>query len=401
MAQGNNIVATKPPPSFALAALITTLVALGPLSTDLYLPALPTLARVFATDAGQVQLTLSAFLAGFALAQLAYGPLSDRFGRRPVMLGGLALYLIGTLWCILAASIDALIAARVLQAVGACAGPVLGRAVVRDVWGPLDSARVLAYVSGAMAMAPLIGPTLGGNLTVHFGWQANFVALALISGLQTLAVWWWLKETNHQPDATATRPRQILRNFQRLLADRAYVGYVLSLAFSYSALFAFISGSPFLLIGGYGLTPQAFGLCFGVVVAGYIAGATLSGRLVSRYGADRLLMAGGWLGSVAGWLMWALDWSGVHHPAALLAPMFVVAMTVGMVMPNAVSRALAPYPQMAGAAASLMGFCQMGIAALVGIAVGHNIELNGQALAIAVAACGTLVPLCYAALVRR
>ena len=399
-ALGNTVVEKKTPPSFALAALLTTLVALGPLSTDLYLPALPTLARVFATDTGRVQLTLSVYLAGFALAQLAYGPLSDRFGRRPVMLGGLALYFVGTLGCIAAISIDALIAARLLQAVGACAGPVLGRAVVRDVWGPLDSARVLAYVSGAMALAPLVGPAIGGSLTVHFGWQSNFIALALISSLQTVAVWWWLKESNHQPDPTATRPRHIAQNFRRLLADRAFVGYVLALSFSYSALFAFISGSPFLLIDGYGLSPQAFGLCFGIVVAGYIFGATFSGRLVRRWGADRLLIVGGWLGAAAGWLMWALDWSGLHHPAALLAPMFVVALSVGMVMPNAVSRGLAPYPQMAGAAASLMGFFQMGIAALVGVAVGHSIDVDAQSLAIAIAVCGTLVPLCYRTLVR-
>jgi DHA1 family bicyclomycin/chloramphenicol resistance-like MFS transporter len=155
-------------PSFGLAALLTTLVALGPLSTDLYLPSLPTLATVFATDAARVQLTLSVFLIGFAVAQLAYGALSDRFGRRPLMLSGLILYFFASVGCLFAQSIEMLIAARFLQAVGACAGPVLGRAIVRDVWGPVEAVRVLAYVSGAMALAPLVGPTLGGFLTVFF-----------------------------------------------------------------------------------------------------------------------------------------------------------------------------------------------------------------------------------------
>lgn len=388
-------------PSFGLAALLTTLVALGPLSTDLYLPSLPTLAEVFHTDAARVQLTLSIYLVGFAVAQLAYGALSDRFGRRPVMLGGLLLYFMASIGCALAGSIEMLIAARFLQAVGACAGPVLGRAIVRDVWGPVEAVRVLAYVSGAMALAPLVGPTLGGFFTVWFGWQANFALLALFSGLQLGAVWLWLGESNAHPDPTATRPGRILGNFRILLVDRNYVGYLLSLSFSYSALFAFISGSAFILIGRFGLRPEVFGMCFGLVVAGYISGSTLSGSLVRRFGGDRLLMFGGWLGAVAGLAMWGLDLSGVQHLAAVLVPMFVVTLSVGLVMSNAVGRALAPYPKMAGAASALMGFSQMGIAAAVGIFVGHGVESGGSVLPMTVALCAMLVPLSFLALVRH
>lgn len=387
-------------PSFGLAALLTTLVALGPLSTDLYLPSLPTLARVFASDAARVQLTLSLFLVGFALGQLAYGALSDRFGRRPVMLGGLALYFLASLACIFAQSVEMLIAARFLQAVGACAGPVLGRAIVRDVWGPLEAVRVLSYVSGAMALAPLVGPTLGGFLTVLFGWQANFALLALFSGLQIVAVGYWLRESNAHPDPAATRPGRILSNFRTLLADRNYLGYLLALAFSYSALFAFISGSAFVLIGRYDLAPQVYGLCFGLVVAGYITGTLLSGRLVRRLGGDRLLLVGGWLGAVAGIAMAALDALGIRSLAALLGPMFLVTASVGLVMPNAVGRALAPYPRMAGAASALMGFSQMSIAALVGILVGHGVESLPSVLPMTVALCTLLVPFAYLVFVR-
>ena len=393
----------RPPasPSFGLAALLTTLVALGPLSTDLYLPSLPTLVEVFATDAAWVQLTLSVFLAGFAVAQLAYGALSDRYGRRPVMLGGLALYLLASIACLFATSIEMLIGARFLQAVGACAGPVLGRAIVRDVWGPADAVRVLAYVSGAMAVAPLVGPTLGGFLTVLFGWQANFAVLVLFSALQVSAVWLWLGESNTHPDPAATRPGRILGNFGILLADRNYVGYLLCLAFSYSALFAFISGSAFVLIGRFGLRPEVYGLCFGLVVAGYIAGTMISGRLVSRYGGDRLLLVGGWVGALAGLAMWGLDLAGVRTLTAILAPMVGATVAVGMVMPNAVGRALAPYPRMAGAASALMGFAQMGIAATVGVLVGHGVESAATVLPMTVAACGLLVPFSYLACVRH
>lgn len=391
----------KASPSFRLAALLTTLVALGPLSTDLYLPSLPTLATVFATDAARVQLTLSVFLAGFAVAQLAYGALSDRYGRRPVMLGGLLLYFLASLGCLFAASIEMLIAARFLQAVGACAGPVLGRAIVRDVWGPVEAVRVLAYVSGAMAIAPLLGPTLGGWLTVWFGWQSNFVLLALFSALQLIAVHAWLGESNRHPDATATQPRRMAGNFRILLADRNYLGYLLALGFSYSALFAFISGSSFVLIGRFGLSPQVFGMCFGLVVAGYLSGSMLSGRLVRRFGGDRLLLAGGVLGAFAGAAMWGLDLAGVHHLAAVLAPMFFVTLSVGLVMSNAVGQALAPYPKMAGSASSLLGFCQMGIAAVAGGLVGHGIDASATVLPMTVAVCALLVPLSFLALVRH
>ena len=389
-----------PPPSFGLSFLLTTLVALGPLSTDLYLPALPTLARVFASDAAGVQLTLSVFLAGFACGQLLYGPLSDRFGRRPLMLGGLAIYCLATIGCILAPSIELLIGARFVQAVGACAGPVLARAVVRDVWGATESARIIAYMGGAMAIAPLLGPTLGGFLTVLFGWQANFAVLLLVSLVQGIAVARLLPESNVHRHPGATNPRQLLANFRQLLADRGYLGYVLTFSFSYSALFAFISASSFVLVDRYGLSPQVYGMCFGLVVAGYLLGSVSSGRLVRRFGGDTLLACGAWLGAIAGASMAVLEIAGVHSIAAILGPMFFCTVATGLVMPNAIARALAPYPAMAGSASALMGFVQMTMAALVGIAVGHGLTDGSGALAAGVAICTALAPLSWLALLH-
>lgn len=388
-------------PSLGLGTLVTTLVALGPLSTDLYLPSLPTLATVFATDAARVQMTLSVFLAGFAVAQLAYGGLSDRFGRRPLVLGGLVIYFLASLACIFATTVEQLIGARFAQAVGACAGPVLGRAIVRDAWGPLESARALAYVSGAMALAPLVGPAIGGLLTVAFGWQSNFVILALFSGLQLLAVWRWLGETNRTPDPQATRIVNMAGNFRKLLGDRDYLGCLLGLAFSYSALFAFISGSSFVLIGRFSLSPAAFGLCFSFAVVGYITGTQLASHLVRRLGIDSLMSAGGWLGAAAGLVMLGFELGGVHTLFAVLVPMFFVSASVGLVMPMSGARALASYPHMAGAASSLMGFSQMAIAALIGAVVGHYVAGNASVLAATVAACTVLVPFCYIFLVPR
>ena len=392
---------TTLPPSFGLAVLLTMLVALGPLSTDLYLPALPTLARAFASDAAGVQLTLSVFLVGFAFGQLFYGPLSDRFGRRPLLLGGLAIYCLATIACILAQSIEMLIAARFMQALGACAGPVLGRAVVRDVWGATESARIIAYMGGAMAIAPLLGPTLGGFLTVLFGWQSNFVVLLLICIAQTIAVAGLLGESNVHRHPGATHPRQLLANFRLLLASRSYLGYVLTFSFSYSALFAFISASSFVLSERHGLTPEVFGMSFGLVVAGYVLGSLASGKLVRRFGGDTLLAFGAWLGAVAGLCMAALEFSGASSIAAILGPMFFCTVATGLVMPNAIAKALAPYPTMVGSASALMGFVQMSLAAVVGVAVGHALPGGGGgALAVGVAICTALAPLSYMTLIR-
>ncbi len=388
------------PPSYGLALLLTTLVALGPLSTDLYLPALPGLTQTFNTDVAQVQLTLSVFLIGFAVAQLIYGPLSDRYGRRSLMLFGLALYLLASLGCMLAPSIDALIVARFFQALGACAGPVLGRAIVRDVYGPLQAARVLAYISGAMAIAPMIGPFFGGWLTAWFGWRANFAALALFAAVMLAVVFAMLGESNAHRDPAATQPRRILKNFRALLSARSYLGYLLCTSFAYGALFSFISGSSFVLIQLYGLSPQWFGVSFGLVVTGYICGTLITARFTLRLGPARMVKMGAVLGALAGTLMVALALMGVRGVWAILLPMFGVLVAAGLIMPNAFGGALAPYPKMAGAASALMGFVQMALAAGVGIVVGHAYDGTAIPMTGAIALCGWAVLASYWLLVR-
>jgi DHA1 family bicyclomycin/chloramphenicol resistance-like MFS transporter len=388
------------PPSFGLALLLTTLVALGPLSTDLYLPALPGMTVTFATDVARVQLTLSVFLIGYAVAQLFYGPVSDRYGRRPAMLFGLVLYLLSSVACMLATGVDALIASRFFQALGACAGPVLGRAIVRDVYGPVQAARVLAYISGAMAIAPMIGPFIGGWLTVWFGWRANFAALVLFSAVQTVVVFRLLGESNAHKDPTATRPRRILDNFLTLLAGKTYLGYLLCVSFGYAALFSFISGSSFVLIGLYGLSPQWFGASFGFVVTGYIVGTLLTARYTLKLGPGRMVGMGALFGIVPGTLMAALAIAEVHSVWAVLLPMFGCTVATGLVMPNATGAALAPYPKMAGSASALMGFVQMALAAAVGIAVGHAYDGTAIPMTGAIALCGWAVLASYFFFVR-
>ena len=373
-------------PSALLAVLVVALTALGPLSTDFYLPALPAIARALDTDSAGVQLTLSVYLLGFGAGQLLVGPLSDRFGRRPVMLWGMVVFVLASVVCALADSITTLVVARLLQAFGACAGPVLGRAVVRDIYGPAESARMLSHVSTATALAPLLAPLFGGWLTALWGWRATFVALTLYALVLMLAVWRLLQETNRHPDADAMRLARMWANYRTLLADPVYRSALLIGCGAFAALFAFISGSPFVFIEHFGMSPQQMGLAFGLNVTGFMLGSTLSARLSRRIGPARLIRHGVWLGAACGVLLATLALLGPHHPAAVMVPMWGVAAAIGLILPNATALGLAGYPKMAGAAASLMGFVQMGLGAGAGMLVGHGVQSGTSALGLTVAA---------------
>ena len=396
----------RPPNSFSVTALLTALVALGPISTDLYLPSLPSLARYFAVGVDDIQLTLSVFLVGLATAQLVYGPLSDRFGRRPVLLVGLAIYLVASFVCMLAPSVPVLVAARFVQAVGACVGPVLGRAVVRDVYGREGAARVLAYMSAAMALAPAIGPILGGFLEEWFGWRINFLVLVLYGSGGLAMTWRLLPETNKAPDLQAAQPIRILLGYRGFLNHRSYVGYVLCCAFAYSGIFAFISSSSYVLQEVVGLGPIGFGLCFAGVVIGYIIGTVVAGRLSRRLGIDRLIAVGAVIGVAGGALLLALALagptrSGLAGALLIVGPMLVFMIGVGLVLPNSIAGAIGPFARAAGAASALLGFTQMTAAAAIGIAVaalydGSSVPMTAT---IAVVALGVL--LAFALLVRR
>jgi MFS transporter, DHA1 family, multidrug resistance protein len=356
--------------------LLPALTAVQALSTDLYLPALPAIVAAFGADIAKGQLTLSVFLLGFALAQLVYGPVSDRFGRRPALLAGTALYFLASLACLFAGSIEALILSRLVQGIGACAGPVLGRAVVRDLYEPREAVRVLAYLSAATALAPTLGPVLGGYLTLAFGWRASFAALAVFSAVTLVGTFLLLPETNSRPDLSGLRPGALVANYLRLLRSRAYVAYVLIAALAYSGIFAFISGSPHVLIDILGLPPQIFGLCFGTGVLGYIVGTLSAARLGRRLSPDRLIRFGA-LVSMAGaglGLVLAL----VFPPSVLgiVAPMVIVLVGAGFTLPATLAGALAPFPQQAGLASALLGFLQLLTAAGIGVLIGLLYELD-------------------------
>lgn len=350
--------------------LLPLLVAFQAISTDLYLPALPSLMADLGTDVASVQLTLSVFLVGFALAQLVYGPLSDRLGRRPLLLAGTALYAVASLLCVFATTIEQLVALRLLQAVGACAGPVLGRAVVRDVYGPQDAARVLAYLAAAMALAPAAGPILGGYLTVWYGWRASFLLLTLLGVLALLGTWRLLPETNSRRDPSAMQPARLAANYAELLSHPLYRRFVMVAVCGYGGIFAFISGSSHLLIEVVGLSPELYGMCFAAVVLGYMGGSLLAGRLTGRVGIEALVRAGGMTCAAGGLAGLALALSVPPSVPSIIGPMAVFMLGAGFALPASNAGALGPFPGKAGLASALMGFAQLTLASLLGIGLG-------------------------------
>lgn len=368
------------------AVLVGVGFALLPLSTDLYLAALPALRREFATGVAEVQLTLSVFIAAFALSQLAYGPLSDRYGRRPVLLAGVAIYVAATLFCAVAQSIELLLVGRFLQAVGACSGQVIGRAIIRDVHGAQGAARMLGYITAGTALAPVFGPALGGLLTVAFGWRANFALLAVVGALLLAAAARLLAESNAHRDPHATAPRALARNYATLLADRRFTGHALCVAASYGGVFAWISGSSFLLIESLGVPVAWFGVWFGLSVIPYVAANLVTGRLVTRIGPHRILRVGVGIAVAAGVLFAALALAGLHTLSALLLPVSIFLFATGLNLPCAMAGAIGPFPKLAGTASALMGFMQMAAGAAVGIAVGRLHDGTPVPTALAIAA---------------
>ncbi len=389
------------PTSFACTLSIALLVALGPLATDMYLPALPGLTGEFSTSTGQVQLTLSLFLAGFALAQIIYGPLSDRFGRKPMMLVGLSLFVLASIACALAQSIEVLILARFVQALGGSAGPVLGRAMVRDIHGPQESARVLSHIGSAMALAPAFAPILGGYMSVYLGWASIFWFLALVGFLGVSLLLLAIDETAPMEHRHPKPVKTIIGDYARLLRDPGYLGYTLTCTLTYAGLFAFISGSSFVIIEYFGISEQHFGLLFMLVCAGYISGTLSGARLSRRFDFRRLVGVGSLILLLAGGSMLAIALDRPEQVMSIVFPMIIFMVGVGLVMPQSMAGALANYPHMAGSASGLLGFIQMTVAGLVGVAVGHGYDGTPVAMALAIAVTGLLSFVVYLLLLHR
>jgi DHA1 family bicyclomycin/chloramphenicol resistance-like MFS transporter len=360
--------------------LVTGCMMLQPLATDLYLASLPNLASDFATTPAAVQQTLSLFVFGFGTAQLVSGPLSDRYGRRPVLISGLTVYMLAGLACAMAPALDWLIAARFVQAIGCCTAVVVARTIIRDVYSPAEGARIFAKASSLFALAPILGPILGGYLQVAFGWRAAFVALALAGLVTWLAALRSLKESNHQLNPDAMRIESLAGNYLDVVRTPAFWAYALPGAISYASIFVFISGTPFVLIRVLGVATEYYGYLFAFGVVGYLGGTLICRRLLGKLDTARVLALGTSIGLVGALGFLALVLAGVHHWILVVAAQFVVMTGHGVNFPCTQSGSLAPFPQKAGAAAGLFGCLAMYAALAAGTWVGSSHD-------------GTLLPL--------
>lgn len=346
------------PGRLAMTLLLGLLVSFAPMTIDLYLPAFPIMARDLATDAESIQLTLSVYMVGFALSQTIFGPISDRFGRKPTIMIGTSIYLVASVACALATSVEQLIVFRLFQSIGAAAAPVVARAVVRDMFTREEAARMYSVVTTVVAIAPVVAPVLGGFIVVWLGWRANFWVLTGFGASAMLLVIVMLPETNRNPDPNATRIGQMLRNFATMLSNRAYLGYVLTVMGNFSGLFAYLLGASFVLVDQLGMSPTSFGLSFGAASVGFMSGAFLGSRIVRYAGVERMCLAGTSFTAAGGALVFVLIWSDVISIWSIIVPTIVYFFGMGMSQPNIQAGAISPYPQMAGAAASLLGLAQ-------------------------------------------
>jgi MFS transporter, DHA1 family, multidrug resistance protein len=379
-------------PPIALLALVT---AIAPAALHMLVPAFPLLAADFDAAPARVQLVLTLFLAGIATGQLIYGPASDRFGRRPVLLAGLALFLVGTVLCGVAWSLPALIVGRTLQALGGCAGMVLGRAIVRDVYDRERSANALATIMMVMSLA--LSPAIGAYLAQWSGWRADFVLLGVVGAGVMIVIAFKLEET-HAP-ATVNLVGMI-GSFILLLRSPAFLGVAFATAFTSASWFTFLAAAPYLLSELLHEPPSTYGLMILLPMAGYILGNAGVVRLSLVLGSVRLFILGLAL-SLASGVMLALWCLGDLTPWALFVPMAISSVGNGMSQPPGVAAALSVYPRIAGVASGLLGFMQMTVAALGTLLLGLLPRDSAVAMMAVVGTSLTLAFLCGLLALRR
>jgi MFS transporter, DHA1 family, multidrug resistance protein len=359
-------------PLFVL--LLTLLLGIQPVTTDLYLPALPGLTAGFGASTTQAQLTLTALLLAFGASQLVWGPLSDRFGRRRILLWGLGLYSVAALGSALAVSMEQLVLLRAVQGAGMGAAVMCARAMVRDLYAPVDGARVMSRGLSGLGLIAIICPPLGGVLAQWFGWRGAMGSLSVF-GVATLAlVALRYQETLRTPNLQALQWGPMLRNLAHIARHPTFIAWSALQTFSYAGLFTFLGASSFVFLNVYGLQPSTYGLLMSTASLSYLAGTFLCRRLLARLGLRKAVAVGGALSVSGGTLMGVLALAGWHHPAAFLLPHFLYMMGHGIHQPCSQSGALGPFPQMAGTAAALAGFVMMCVAFGVGAWLGWRID---------------------------
>lgn len=370
--------------------LLAALTAVGPLSIDMYLPSFVAIADSLDTTRGSVERSLPTFLLGLALGQLLYGPLSDRFGRRPPLLVGLSIYIAGCLGCALSRDIDQLNAFRVLQALGAGVGMVVARAVIRDRLDPRETGRAVASLILVMGLAPILAPVAGGWMLVVFDWRGIFYFQAAFGAACMLWAWITMTETRPLSSVHPLRIGRVLRTYGGLLADRRLMLPTLCSGVAMGGMFAYIAGSPFVLIGQYGVSEQHYGLLFGVNAFGLILSSQVNGYWLRRRQPAAVMRYAVWVPALAGLALLLMGVFGQPPLLLLMIGLFSYIAVLGTIMPNASAIAMAEQGHAAGAASAVMGCTSYLVGMISGLGVslleGHSV----LPMVAMMAACGAM-----------
>ncbi len=369
--------------------ILGALSAFAPLAIDFYLPGFPSMAIALGTDEKHIQLTLAVYFLGLSIGQLAYGPLADRFGRRRPLLGGVLLFAVASLACAFAPTLEWLIAARFLQALGGCAGAVIPRAVISDKCDAVGSAKVFSQLMLVTGLAPILAPMFGGVLVNLYGWQSIFIVLALFSALSAVAVALGLPES--LPARQAGPPlSKAFHQYASLVSDRVFLGHALTGAIAIAGMFAYIAGSPFLFIQLYGVPAEHYGWLFGSNAAGFILVAQVNARLLGKLGPAFLLARAVWVYLAAGLALLGISALHTAQLWPLLIPLFICISSLGCIMPNAAACAMHGQGARAGSASALFGCLQFSVAAGAASLVGLLHDGSATPMALVIGLCGVL-----------
>ena len=393
--------ASSVPSALLIGGVLTLLVSMNPVSTDSLAPGVPALRDYFGVSTSNANLVFSVYVFAFGFMQLVYGPIADRFGRRPVLLVAIGLYCVATLMAAVAPTFETLLIARALQGASASAAPALARAVIRDLYGVEGSRRVMSYVMSAFGIMAITAPAIGGVLVAWQGWQASFY-FCLVYGIFTMsAVFILLKESRPDDAPTTLSLSTTFAVYVRLTPTPIFALNCVSNMLMYAAMFVWLSGSMLVIIDGYGVAPELAGLFFALGSAGFMLGAGVAGRLGARLSAPSLIMLGSFTGIVAAAIILILALFETRSGLAVALPAFIWMFGHGLHYPQSMAAAVAPFPQTAGAASSLIGFyqtCAGAIAAFImgSIHDGSAVPLGGLMLGLSI-----LALLAYAPFYRR
>ncbi|MGG9962498.1 multidrug effflux MFS transporter [Ferruginibacter sp. SUN106] len=356
--------------NFILILILGALNTITPFSIDMYLPGFPQIARDFNTQIDKVALSVSTYFLGYALGQILYGPLLDRFGRKPPLYAGLALYILATIGCFTTTTIEALWVIRFIQAIGGCVASVAAMAMVRDFFPPEKSAGIISLLVLILGVSPLLAPTAGSFIIVNWGWHAVFIVLAAITSLIVLLVFFFLPE-GHVPDKTMSlKPLPIIHGFKVVLTDPKFYVFALAGSFSFAGLFVYVAHSPAIFMGHFGLTEKLYGGVFALLSVGFIGGSQLNHILTKRFSNRQILQSALLVQALVAFIFLAGAVNGWYGLTGVLVLLFVLLCCCGISYPNAAALCMAPFAKNAGTASALLGFIQIGLGGLISAGAG-------------------------------